>query len=176
AELVLQLAGGRLAKGVIDRYPSPRAQTRIWVRPARVSAIVGTEIRSTEVEQRLESLGLQPTEGDAQRRLWAVPSWRRDLTREIDCVEEVARLRGYDTIPIMVPKAGVGETAPISAEQRITRAVRAALAARGFDEAVNYSFVSERELLALRPAVTPVRVANPLTLEQAAMRTTILAG
>ena len=69
--------------------------------------------------------------GDAQRRSWAVPSWRGDLTREIDCVEEVARLRGYDTIPIVVPKAGVGETAAIGAEERITRAARVALAARG---------------------------------------------
>lgn len=176
AELILQLAGGRLAKGVIDRYPKPRLQTRIWVRPARMSAVLGTEIRASEVEQRLRSLGLENVEGDAQRQLWAVPSWRGDLTREIDCVEEVARLRGYDTIPIVVPKAGVGETAAISPEQRIVRAARAAMAARGFDEALNYSFVSERELLALRPDVTPVRVANPLTVEQAAMRTTLLGG
>src|SRR2546421_1815951 len=175
-ELVLQLAGGRLAKGVIDRYPKPRKPTKIWVRPARVSAVLGTEIRPSEVDQRLQSLGLRSTEGDAQRRLWVVPSWRGDLTREIDCVEEVARLRGYDTIPIVVPKAGVGETAAISPEYRLTRAARSALAARGFDEAVNYSFVSERELLALRPDVTPVRVTNPLTVEQAAIRTTLLAG
>lgn len=175
-ELILQMAGGRLAKGIIDRYPKPRTPTRIWVRPARVSVVLGTEIRAAEVEQRLQSLGLKGVEGDAQRRLWVVPSWRGDLTREIDCVEEVARLRGYDTIPIVVPKAGVGETAAISPEQRVTRAARAVLAARGFDEAVNYSFVSERELLALRPDITPVRVANPLTVDQAAMRTSVLAG
>ena len=176
AELVVQLAGGKIAKGVIDRYPSPRPQTRIWLRPARVSSVLGTQVAAAEVEQRLQSLGLQSVEGDAKRRLWAVPSWRGDLTREIDAVEEVARLRGYDTIPVVVPKAGVGETAAIAPEQRITRAARAALAARGFDEALNYSFVSERELLALRPDLKPVRVANPLTVEQAAMRTTILAG
>jgi len=176
AELVVQLAGGKVAKGVIDRYPSPGAQTRIWVRPGRVSAVLGTEVKPTEVEQRLKSLGLQSVEGDEKRRQWAVPSWRGDLTREIDAVEEVARLRGYDTIPVVVPKAGVGETAAISREERITRAARAALAARGFDEALNYSFVAERELLALRPDVKPVLVANPLTVDQAAMRTTILAG
>ena len=176
AELVVQLAGGAAAKGVIDRYPAPRKPARIWVRPARVSSVLGTQVSPAEVEERLQSLDLRSVEGDAQRRLWEVPSWRGDLTREIDAVEEVARLRGYDTIPVVVPKAGVGETAPISAEQRITRAARAALAARGFDEALNYSFVSERELLVLRPEVKPVRVANPLTVEQAAMRTTLLAG
>jgi len=176
AELVVQLAGGKVAKGVIDRYPSPRPQTRIQVRPARVSAVLGTEVGASEVKQRLESLGLKSLEGDAQRRLWAVPSWRGDLTREIDAVEEVARLRGYDSIPVVVPKAGVGETAAIAPEQRITRAARAALSARGFDEALNYSFVSERELIALRPEVKTIRVANPLTVEQGAMRTTLLAG
>src|SRR5207244_11965899 len=139
---------------------------RSWVRPAGVSAVLGTQIAAAGVEQRLQSLGLQSVEGDAARRLWAVPSRRGDLTREIDAVEEVARLRGYDTIPVVVPKAGVGETAAISAEMRVTLAARAALAARGFDEALNYSFVSERELLALRPEVKPIRVANPLTVEQ----------
>ncbi len=184
AELVAQLAGGKVAKGVVDRYPSPRPPARIWVRPARVSSVLGTAVSAAEVEQRLQSVGLEkveeklstPPPPSASATLWAVPSWRGDLTREIDAVEEVARLRGYDTIPVVVPKAGVGETAAIAPEQRITRAARAALAARGFDEALNYSFVSERELLELRPDVKPVRVANPLTVEQAAMRTTILAG
>src|SRR5205823_1452362 len=83
--------------------------------------------------------------------------------------EEKARLRGYDEIPVVVPKAGVGETAAIRPERRVTVAAREAIAARGFDEALNYSFVAERELLALQPAAKPIRVANPLTVEQGAM-------
>ena len=74
AELVAQLAGGKIAKGAIDRHPAPRPQTRIWVRPARVSAVLGTEVGAAEVKQRLQSIGLRSVEGDAQRRLWAVPS------------------------------------------------------------------------------------------------------
>src|SRR5712664_3416766 len=100
AQFIVQLAGGKLLPGAIDRYPSPRPPTRVWVRPARVSAVLGVEVPPAEVEQRLASLGLAPVDGSAERRLWSVPSWRRDLTREIDCAEEVARLRGYDTIPI----------------------------------------------------------------------------
>ena len=176
AELIVKLSGGRVLPGAIDRYPSPRPPAHIWVRPARVSAVLGTRVDPSEVEQRLASLGLEPVDGNPSRRLWLVPSFRRDLTREIDCVEEVARLRGFDTIPIEVPKAGVGETAAILPQRRVTSAARAALQARGFDEALNYSFVAERELAALIPQEKPILVANPLTVEQGAMRTTLLAG
>ncbi|MFL5454530.1 MAG: phenylalanine--tRNA ligase subunit beta [Myxococcales bacterium] len=176
AELIVKLAGGKVLPGAIDRYPSPRPLAKIWVRPARISAVLGTQVDAAEVEKRLLSLGLEPLDGNPTRRLWCAPSWRRDLTREIDCVEEIARLRGFDTIPIEVPKAGVGETAAILPQRRVTAAARAALAARGFDEALNYSFVAERELAALIPQEKPILVANPLTVEQGAMRTTLVAG
>lgn len=177
AELIVQLAGGRLLPGAIDRYPAPRPQTQVWVRPARVSALLGTEVAAKEVEQRLSSLQLEPLDGNPERRLWAVPSWRGDLTREIDCIEEIARLRGYDTIPIVTPKAGVGETAAISAHARVRSAARAALAAQGFDEVLNYSFVPERDLEGFAaPGLAPLRVANPLTVEQGAMRCSLMPG
>jgi phenylalanyl-tRNA synthetase beta chain len=179
AELIAQLAGGRVLPGAIDVYPKPRPQTRVWVRPARVSFVLGAEVPPAEVEQRLKSLSLEPVDGAEERRLWAVPSWRGDLTREIDCAEEVARLRGYDTIPIQVHKAGVGETAAIRSQERITAAARASLTGDGFDEVLNYSFVAERDLVALYATAPPepiIRVANPLTVEQGAMRNSLLPG
>ncbi len=179
AELIVQFAGGTVLPGLIDRYPSPRPPTHIWVRPARVSAILGARVEAAEVDQRLRSLGLEPMDGMPDRRLWKVPSWRRDLTREIDCVEEIARQRGLDSIPIEVPKAGVGETAAARPDRVATAAARAALSARGFDEVLNYSFVAERDLDALWPdegAPKAMRVANPLTVEQGAMRWSLLAG
>jgi len=177
AELIVQLAGGRLLPGAIDRYPSPRQETRIWVRPSRVSAILGTEVAPKEVERTLHALQLEPLDGNPERRLWGVPSWRRDLTREIDCVEEVARLRGYDAIPIEIHKAGVGETAAITPQERAASEARKALEAGGFDEVVNYSFLSERDDEPfLAPGMKPIRVANPLTVEQAAMRSSMMPG
>lgn len=179
AELIVQLGGGTILPGAIDRYPSPRPPAHVWVRPLRVSAILGTPVTAKEVDQRLLALGLSPVDGNDARRLWAVPGFRRDLTREIDCIEEVARLRGLDTIPIEVPKAGIGETAARSPVQAATAAARAALSARGFDEVLNYSFVAERDLAALWPgegAPEVIRVANPLTVEQGAMRWSLLAG
>lgn len=176
AELIAQLAGGRVLPGRIDRFPSPLPQTQVWVRPARVSALLGSEVPPREVEHLLGSLQLEPLDGNPERRLWAVPSWRRDLTREIDCIEEVARLRGFDRIPIEIPKAGVGETAAIAPQARVKSAARAALSAGGFDEVLNYSFIPERDLLAVDPEAKPLRVANPLTVEQGTMRTSLLPG
>jgi phenylalanyl-tRNA synthetase beta chain len=123
------------------------------------------------VDRWLRALQLVPV-GDGR---WSVPSWRRDLTREIDCIEEIARLRGYDTIPVKLHPAGVGETAAIAPERRVTARARDALSAHAFDEALNYSFAAAKDLAAVS-AQTPIRVANPLTAEQGAMRTTLLAG
>src|SRR5438094_5726301 len=177
AELIVQLAGGRVLPGAIDRYPSPLPQTRIWVRPSRVSAILGAEVAPKEVERTLSARQLEPLDGNPERRPWGVPSWRRDLTREIDCGEEIARLRGYDTIPIEIHKAGVGETAAIVPQARVKSAARSALIAGGFDEVVNYSFLAERDLRPfLAPAMEPIKVANPLTVEQGVMRSSLLPG
>ncbi|MCA1826966.1 MAG: phenylalanine--tRNA ligase subunit beta [Myxococcales bacterium] len=177
AELIVQLAGGRLLPGAIDRYPSPLPQARVWVRPSRVAAILGTEVTPKEVERILSALQLEPLDGNPERRLWGVPSWRRDLTREIDCVEEVARLRGYDTIPIEIHKAGVGETAGITPQERVKAAGRSALIAAGFDEVVNYSFIAEKDLAPfLASGMAPIRVANPLTVEQGVMRASLMPG
>jgi phenylalanyl-tRNA synthetase beta chain len=190
AELIAQLAGGQIIAGVIDVWPSPhREAAQIWVRPAQVSRSLGSQIHPDEVESRLGSLGLKAIQGDAEKRLWQVPGFRRDLTREIDCTEEIARQRGLDSIPIVPHLAGVGTTQRRSAAEIATAAVRQSLAARGFDEALNYSFVSERDLDALYPlpvglekapvmiqVARPIRVQNPLTTEQGAMRTSMLPG
>lgn len=169
AELIVQLAGGRLLTGALDAWPVKRELSRVQVRPARVSAVLGVTVPDAEVDRWLRALQLVPL-GEGR---WEVPSWRRDLTREIDCIEEIARLRGYDQIPIEVHRAGVGETAGIAPQRRLEEAARASLAADGFDEVINYSFIAEKELPVAAPVV---RVANPLTAEQGAMRTTLIPG
>jgi phenylalanyl-tRNA synthetase beta chain len=112
AELIVKLAGGRVVPGAIDQYPAPRPPAHIWVRPARVSAVLGARVEPAEVEQRLTSLGLEPVDGNPSRRLWSIPSFRRDLTREIDCVEEVARLRGLTPFPSRCPRRGSARRLP----------------------------------------------------------------
>jgi phenylalanyl-tRNA synthetase beta chain len=171
AELIVQLAGGRLLAGAIDVYPLPREPVKAMVRPGRVSAVLGTPVADSEVDRWLRALQLVPV-GDGR---WSVPTWRRDLTREIDCIEEIARLRGYDTIPIQLHPAGIGQTAAVPPQWRVTAQARASISAHGFDEVLNYSFLAEEDLAAVS-AQKPLRVANPLTAEQGAMRTTLIAG
>ncbi|HEY2030407.1 MAG TPA: phenylalanine--tRNA ligase subunit beta [Myxococcales bacterium] len=171
AQLIVELAGGRILDGSIDVYPKPRELPKVYVRPSRVSSVLGVEVSADEVDARLRSLKLTNV-GDGR---WSVPSWRGDLRREIDCIEEIARLRGFDKIPVRVHKAGVGETAAIDPSRQATRAGRAVFSAHGLDEVLNYSFVAAADLSALG-APEPILVANPLTVEQGAMRTTMLAG
>jgi phenylalanyl-tRNA synthetase beta chain len=171
AELIVQLSGGRILPGSIDVYPQPRELPKVYVRPARVSAVLGVTVSDAEVDRWLRALQLTPV-GDGR---WSVPSWRGDLRREIDCVEEIARLRGFDTIPVQVHKAGVGETASLDPARRAAQRGRAALSAHAIDEVVNYSFVPAADLAVLG-APEPMLVANPLTVEQGAMRTSMLAG
>lgn len=186
AQLLIELSGGTVAAGVIDVFKLPRGVTNVTVRPARVSAVLGCEVTAAEVEQRLSSLGLRAVDGTPEARVWQVPSWRRDLTREIDCIEEVARQRGLDTIPITQHAAGVGQTAARSPGVEAAKLLRAALSARGFDEALNYSFVAAQDLLALVPRTAPaaahaalakpILVKNPISVDQGAMRTSLLPG
>lgn len=167
AELIVQLAGGKLLPGALDAYPAPREPVSVAVRPGRVSAILGVEVPAAEVDRWLRALQLEPAGGGR----WTVPSWRRDLTREIDLIEEIARLRGYDTIPVVLHQAGQGETAAISPQLKAELSVRGSLEADGFDEAVNYSFGPVKDMP--QPAIL---VANPLTADQGAMRTVMLDG
>jgi phenylalanyl-tRNA synthetase beta chain len=163
--LIAEMAGGRLLPGAIDVYPLEREPAHVTVRPARVSAILGVTVPDAEVDRWLRAIELTPL-GEGR---WQVPTFRRDLTREIDCIEEIARLRGFDTIPIELHKAGLGETAAISGARRAESAARGALASAGFDEVVNYSFGPARD----KPALL---LANPLAAEQGAMRTALLDG
>src|SRR2546428_2211936 len=91
AELIVQLAGGRLLPGALDVYPAPREPVKVMVRPGRVSAVLGMTVGDAEVDRWLRALQLVPV-GDGR---WSVPSWRPDLTREIECIEENGRLRRY---------------------------------------------------------------------------------
>src|SRR5439155_24131689 len=96
---------------------------------------------------------------------YEVPLWRPDVTREEDLIEELVRIRGYDTVPLALPK-GLGSLAPEKAEATVERRIRTALAGRGVDEVVNYSFVAPAELAAFGEDKGAIAISNPLSLEQ----------
>jgi len=141
-ELILDIAGGELAAGVVDvgREVAPREP--IVLRQSQLPRILGITVEANEVRRILESLGCSNVEAKTETIQVSPPSWRRDLTREIDLIEEVARIHGYDKIPedVAVPMVPSHR----SDLDRVEEEVRRVLTAAGFDEAMMCSLVPRR--------------------------------
>ncbi|WP_254510586.1 phenylalanine--tRNA ligase subunit beta [Anatilimnocola floriformis] len=159
-ELILQLAGGELAPGVIDLGPRPTTAGPVVLRLSQLKRILGIEIPPTEVERILAALGCAIVKSSATELAALAPSWRRDLTREIDLIEEAARIHGYDKIPedIGVPMAASHK----SDSDRVLQKVRNVFTAAGYDEALTTSVVPE----AWSNAFSPWTNAEPLIANQ----------
>ncbi len=139
-QLILELAGGTLAQGVIDVGGSVPAPPRIVLRLSQIERILGIDIPRQRVQEILESLGGRTLESTEKQIAVVAPSWRRDWEREIDLIEEVARIHGYEQIPedVRVPMA-VSQPRKIDVVLPI---VRHCLTAMGIDEALTASVVS----------------------------------
>lgn len=148
-ELILELAGGELAAGVIDVGRERREPEPVVLRFAQLKRILGIEVPAKEVQRILSALGNKQVRAEANTVEVIPPSWRRDLTREIDLVEEVARIHGYDQIPedAAVPMCPSHRTDA----DRVQSKVRHVLTAAGFDEALTASVVSESWTNAFSP-------------------------
>ncbi|MCW5559985.1 MAG: phenylalanine--tRNA ligase subunit beta, partial [Verrucomicrobiae bacterium] len=171
AELILQTAGGVLEAGVVDVQPAPFQPATIALRPERTGALLGVEIPAAEQETFLTRLGLECVP-DAVLA-FRIPSWRVDLKREADLIEEVARLYGVDRIPSTPPRGAVGAH-PFDAVFDQMAGVRGTLAALGLLEAQGQTLVSEAA--ARRASADVVLLANPLSSDMTALRPSLLPG
>ncbi|WP_305043937.1 phenylalanine--tRNA ligase subunit beta [Geoalkalibacter sp.] len=181
AGLILEVAGGTLAKGAIDCYPTRIHQRRITLSPERTSRLLGIDVDLFEIQKLLRSIGLEVEVADDRKdeALYVrVPNFRPDLERDVDLIEEVARLKGYDHIPTTMPQGRIlcHREPPL---RRLERRLRDAVIACGFNEVVNYSFNSAGLLDRLGLAADDsrrrqVRLLNPLNDDQSVMRTTLV--
>ena len=166
-DLLVRVAGGRVDGAPVDVYPSPIPAVTIFLRDRRVAHLLGVEIARAEIERVLTALGcvVSPRE---DRLAVQVPSSRPDLTREVDLIEEVARIAGYDRFPdeMRPQRPGVVPDAP--AEQVAAR-LRRSLTALGLHEAITVS-------LGPREDEGAVELANPLSQEEGFLRTALLPG
>jgi phenylalanyl-tRNA synthetase beta chain len=166
-ELIGAVAGGAMREPPLDLWPQPLQERRIFLRPERVSQLLGVAVERAEIEQRLSSVGyvVAPKEG---RLAVQVPGWRPDVTREVDLIEEVARLKGYDAFPDDLGPYRPG-TVPDAPEERSRARVRERLAGAGLYEA---------RTLPLGPADGPdaVAIVNPLSADEAHLRRRLLPG
>lgn len=180
AELILQLAGGELLSGVVDVYPGKRAAKKITVTRAEILRVMGADVPDKEVERILSALGFAPVRVDQNRgqegsllAAWECtqPSWRAEVEREIDLIEEVARVYGLDKFPPRLPAArtGAARLPQYEAEARL----RERLIGLGYRETVTIPHVDEQRDELFRPAgVAPAKLANPLSEEASVLRST----
>jgi len=168
-EIVLATGGGELADAPLDLWPEPSHPPRIFLRPARVAQVLGVEVPWNAIEQYLVAIGATVvSKPDDGRIAVDVPGWRPDLVREIDLIEEIARLHGYDAFPSDLRPFRMG-VLPEAAEEAAVAAVRRGLVEQGLYE------VSR---LPLGPADgdESVKLLNPLSAEDAWLRRRLLPG
>ncbi|WP_027717716.1 phenylalanine--tRNA ligase subunit beta [Desulfovirgula thermocuniculi] len=180
AYLVARLGVGEVVAGAVDNYPLPQERRVVVLRPERVAQVLGVDVPPQETRELLGRLGFEVREGEGRQMLVKVPSYRVDVSREIDLVEEVARAYGYQRIPATLP-CGPTTKGFRTRRQELLRRVGGVLVGCGLSEVITYSFISPASFDRLRlPPESPLRKAlklqNPLSYEQSVMRTTLLPG
>jgi phenylalanyl-tRNA synthetase beta chain len=178
AELIQQLAGGEILSGVVDVHPQPEPPRKIQLSRQELLRVMGADVPDRDVEEILSALGFHPVRVDTNRgaagsimAVWECrqPSWRRDVTRPIDLVEEVARHFGYDKFPARLPPAKQPAHRLPHAEARDRLIER--LVALGYQEIVEIPLVDARRDVLFRSEETvPAVIANPLAEDASVMR------
>ncbi len=140
AELIKQVAGGTIAKGVVDIYPKKPAKKQVTLRLARLKKLLGIEIPAEKVTEILSRLSFRPERSD-DSIICSVPSWRSDIYREADLIEEVARVNGYSKVP--TERKIKIEVVPVDARQKSVEGIGRYLNGCGFYETINVTFEDE---------------------------------
>jgi phenylalanyl-tRNA synthetase beta chain len=180
ADLMAALAGGTVSTGAVDAYPRKIEPLQIPLRVSRVNQILGTSLSAKEVRTQLTHLHLEVRESGADSFRVTAPTYRVDLTREIDLIEEVARLHGFHRIPVTLPSGRVSPQKKTAMQIGMKRA-RSLLTGFGFWEVITYSFISPQVLLDLQISPSDRKgrglpLQNPLSEDQGIMRTTLVPG
>ena len=168
-DLIVAIAGGEVREPPLDLWPEQQKPRSVFLREARVSHLLGVAVPRKEIERLLSAVGFVAAPKD-DRLAVQIPGWRPDVTREVDLIEEVARLRGYDTFPDELRPYRPG-TVPDAPAELVLRRIREQLVTGG-------GGLLEARTLPLGPADGPdaVELKNPLSAEEAHLRTRLLPG
>ena len=181
AALIAELAGGQVAHGILDAYPETVESLTLELSVERCNRLLGVEISQEETCKVLNSIDLTSVTGaNANLVQVTVPNFRPDIEREVDLIEEVARLVGYERIVATMPKSQL-DCQRLPRHLSLEKGVRDLMVAEGFAEIINYSFVAPESLDKIGlPAGdarrSTVAVLNPLSEDQSVMRTTLVPG
>jgi phenylalanyl-tRNA synthetase beta chain len=172
--LLEEIGGGNGRGGAIDEYPVPIPLRKIELRRARIQRMLGLEIGDADVERILKGLGFQARRSNSG---WDVsaPTFRVDVTREVDLIEEVARHYGYDRLPPAFPSLSVP---PAASDPRIERdrLIRRVLVAAGCSEALTFSFIDAAAGSPFAEAASIVPIGNPLSAQFSILRPSLVPG
>lgn len=168
-DLIIAIAGGEIREPPLDLWPEPQKPRSVFLREARVSQLLGVPVARKEIERLLSAVGFVAAPKD-DRLAVQIPGWRPDVTREVDLIEEVARLRGYDSFPDELRSYRPG-TVPDAPSELTLRGIRQRLVAAG-------TGLLEARTLPLGPADSPdaVAVQNPLSADESHLRSRLLPG
>jgi len=184
-QLFLEVAGGRAAKGIIDVYPGKSEARLISLTARELKRLSGLKLNIDEITAVLKLLGFECQEGASGSQIVvSAPYWRSDIRCPADLVEEVARVVGYDKVPMTRLSSSLpAQKSKLSLEARqseLKDTLRNILTGLGFQEILTYSLVSLEKLQKvwpeLEPKIPPLKVANPMTREQEYLRTSLRAG
>jgi phenylalanyl-tRNA synthetase beta chain len=176
AQLISEMAGGSIT-AITDNYPEPYRQRRISVSFEKIKSVIGVDIQHSFIEKVLVNLGFKiEREGDGLALV--PPGYRDDVERDIDIVEEIARLYGYDNIPSTLPVMQMS-AAPEHKTQELVKTLKNSMVKSGYSEVINFSFLNPDVVEKLKlPAGDRRRnliyIKNPLRKEESAMRTTLV--
>ncbi len=175
-QLLLELAGGVAASGLIDVYPNRVERQQILLPIYYVKRLLGIEFEPDQIARVLGYLGFgfEPAGSTAEFRV-TVPYWRGDVKLAADLVEEVARIAGYDKIPTTMLSSPLPRQQP-EAMMTLRERIRDILIGCGFQEVITYSLTSKEMLDKVAPVPPPLRLANPMSREQEYLRTSLRAG
>jgi len=175
-QLLVEVAGGKAAKGVVDVYPGKPERKPIRLSTAEVKRILGIEFGLDQIVAVLASLGFECKKGDSASEVWATaPCWRNDINLAVDLIEEVARITGYDKIPATILSQPIPRQNPdpiLALKEKVKRN----LIGYGFQEIITYTLTSLEMLKKLPSQAEPLRVANPMTADQEYLRPILRAG
>ena len=175
SQLILELAGG-VAGVFLDIGSKAAAQKMIPLRHDRIKKVLGIEVTPAETKKILAALGVVAKTSSKEKSVFIVPSFRNDLQDEVDLIEEVARIYGYEKIPLTVSSL-IEQPMRKSADMIIEKKIRGALVSLGLNEIITYSLLSNKLLsMVCAPQDDIIKIANPLSSEQEMMRPSLIPG
>ena len=177
AQLILETAGGELVAGVVDTCPQPAEPKTLSLRVEKVGQLLGIEISQSDIERMLTALGLSvaPAVGTQPTIAIRVPTFRVDLKRDVDLIEEIARLYGVDKIPSTPPRGAIGTNAYDAVHDQLAEA-RRILSGLGLNEAQGQTLIAESAAKLAAAPETVVPLSNPLSSDMNVLRPSLLPG